>query len=241
MLLFTPSSRAPSPKKSGDCIWVRGDHDLHCPLAHPEHHPHPQPQISPGICQQQGESGVCRGCFVRGRLSPSHPSMPPGGGGVTPAHSRNVCPAVLAIEEVGVLAPRQPSKGGVGLLAPLQLSRHLPCPASGHHHLASGTSHPLNQPHRSVGLELGNLGPERTPVRRCPPPPEQGPTGPQPATPRSETCRETGCRPPAVGGSAPPKPRIRPPQGEAATWPCQQEGGTRLAGSVAQSPPPRGV
>lgn len=173
--------------------------------------------------------------------------MPPAGGGVTPAHSRNVGPGSPGYGGSGSARPRQPSKGGVGLLAPLQLYRHPPCPAWGllcHHHLASGTSHPLNQPHRSVGLELGDLGPERTPVRRCPPPPEQGPTGPQPATPRSDKCRETGCRPPHSGWQCtfrPTNPRIRPPQGEAATWPRQQEGGTRLAGSVAQSPPPRGV
>ena len=78
LLLFTPSSRAPSPKKSGDRVWVRGDHDLHCPLAHPEHHP-PPPQISPGIRQQQGEPGVCGGCFVRGRLSPPLSLHAPGG------------------------------------------------------------------------------------------------------------------------------------------------------------------
>ena len=54
LLLFTPSSQAPSPKKSGDGVWVRGDHDLHCPLAHPEHHPPtPSPRSRPGFASSR--------------------------------------------------------------------------------------------------------------------------------------------------------------------------------------------
>ena len=117
--------------------------------------------------------------------------------------------AVPAMEEVGVLAPRQPSKGGVGLLAPLQLYHHPPCPAWGllcHHHLASGTSHPLNQPHRSVGLELGDLGPERTPVCRCPCPQSRDPPDPSPPHPGVTSAGRLGVSPPTVGGSAPSAP-----------------------------------
>ena len=168
-------------------------------------------------------------------------------GGVSPRLTAETwARAVPAMEEVGEPAPRQPSKGGVGLLTPLQLYRHPPCPAWGllcHHHLASGTSHPLNQPHHSIGLELGDLGPERTPVCRCPCPQSRDSPDPSPPHPGVTSAGRLGVGPPTVSGSAPSptNPRIRPPQGEAATWPRQQEGGTRLAGSVAQSPPPRGV
>ena len=113
------------------------------------------------------------------------------------------------MEEVGEPAPRQPSKGGVSLLTPLQLYRHPPCPAWGllcHHHLASGTSHPLNQPHRSIGLELGDLGPERTPVCRCPCPQSRDPPDPSPPHPGVTSAGRLGVSPPTVGGSAPSAP-----------------------------------
>lgn len=75
-----------------------------------------------------------------------------------------------AIKEVEVLAPKAscclPSRTGAGPLS-CQLERYSPCPAWGmllnfslrapcHHHLASGTGHPLNKPHHPISLELGD-------------------------------------------------------------------------------------
>lgn len=75
-----------------------------------------------------------------------------------------------AIKEVGVLAPKAacclPSRTGAGPLS-CQLDRYSPCPARGmllnfsrcapcRYHLASGMGHPLNKPHHSISLELGD-------------------------------------------------------------------------------------
>ena len=92
------------------------------------------------------------------------------------------------------------ARPGVALacLLPCRLYRPPPCPAWGmlcRHHLASGTSHPQTSLITLSVLSLviwdqrGHLSPG------APAPPEQGPTGPQPATSRSNKCRETGCHP----------------------------------------------
>ena len=67
------------------------------------------PQILPGIRKQQGEPGICGGCLVRGRLSPPLSLHASRGRWCHPGTQQKRGPrVVLAVEEVGVLAPKQP-------------------------------------------------------------------------------------------------------------------------------------
>ena len=104
-------AQRPPPRSQETAFGFRADRDLHHPLAHPEHHhpPTAPPQILPGIRKQQGEPGICGGCRVRGRLSPPLSLHASRGRWCHPGTQQKRGPrVVLAVEEVGVLAPKQP-------------------------------------------------------------------------------------------------------------------------------------
>lgn len=97
----------PPPRSQETAFGFRADRDLHCPLAHPECTP--PPRSRPGIRKQQGEPGVCGGCFVRGRLSPPLSLHAPRGRWCHPGTQQKYGSwVVLAVEEMGVLALKQP-------------------------------------------------------------------------------------------------------------------------------------
>ena len=116
---------------------------------------------------------------------------------------------VLAVEEVGVLALKQHvqewrwpacSPAGFAVPTPSCLGDAL-SPSFG-----LRDKSPPNQPHRSVGLELRDLGPERTPVPRCPPTQSRDPPDPSLPLPGVTSAGRLGVTPPSSGWRAPPAP-----------------------------------